>query len=605
MSFTLGAQLNSQLSYSSHSRDWSQKHARVFCWLLIILCTSLFSDITHAQTIDSGSPIKIQGVSSQLLENIEIHLELQDGKIPLSGLGFPRSNEYILNKTNQALQALGYYHPQINLSGNYTGWQLKITPGEPTRWKNVQIEISGEGKENKQLKQFSINHPFISQQVVNHKTYGQYKKQLLATANEYGYLNAQFVKSLLEVDKKNKQANIVWLFETGTQFQLNSIQLKGSALSDNFLQYYLKIQPGENYQQSKIIETQQALNRSGYFQSIVVTQDIDKKKNLVDIEFSLKDIDKYELKTSIGYGTDSKQRFGISWRDNRVNDVGENYILSAEHSKIKDEVSIQYNKPFKEISADWINQLSYRIKNDQLGRSKQSRYISKILTKHTPLWSTQWSLTFATEENTNNEDISSYLEYLVPSFQADYYSVEDPFGADSGWRWKGTINFSHESLSDPDIDFIQYHQQAKVIWKLSENWRFMLRNDIGYTHMPLDEFNANMPSDYRFLAGGDVSVRGFKYQALGPESENDKKLGGKHLLTASAELDYQFAENWRWAIFSDHGNAFNNWSNYEIRHSLGTGIRWITPIGSLRIDVAKGLDKQDDWRWHITIGPDL
>jgi len=114
-----------------------------------------------------------------------------------------------------------------------------------------------------------------------------------------------------------------------------------------------------------------------------------------------------------------------------------------------------------------------------------------------------------------------------------------------------------------------------------------------------------MPSNYRFFAGGDVSVRGYKYQTLSPINNTGTILGGKHLLSGSFEFDWQFNDDWRWAIFADTGSAFNNWNEMNQRQSIGTGIRWITPVGSIRIDYAKAIDEEKGWRLHITIGPDL
>jgi translocation and assembly module TamA len=64
------------------------------------------------------------------------------------------------------------------------------------------------------------------------------------------------------------------------------------------------------------------------------------------------------------------------------------------------------------------------------------------------------------------------------------------------------------------------------------------------------------------------------------------------------------------AAFYDMGNAMDD-SNFEFKAGAGVGVRWVSPIGPIRIDVAKALDpiKPDDetkgWRLHISMGPDL
>ena len=82
-------------------------------------------------------------------------------------------------------------------------------------------------------------------------------------------------------------------------------------------------------------------------------------------------------------------------------------------------------------------------------------------------------------------------------------------------------------------------------------------------------------------------------------------IGGKHIFSSSIEVDYLFNDDFRWAVFTDQGNAFNDLRAWELHKSVGTGIRWVTPIGAIRFDVAKALDGDKGWRIHVTIGPDL
>ena len=58
-------------------------------------------------------------------------------------------------------------------------------------------------------------------------------------------------------------------------------------------------------------------------------------------------------------------------------------------------------------------------------------------------------------------------------------------------------------------------------------------------------------------------------------------------------------------MFTDAGNAFNDVEDYELRHSAGTGIRWRSPLGPIRLDVARSVDEKRNWRVHLSMGPDL
>ena len=144
----------------------------------------------------------------------------------------------------------------------------------------------------------------------------------------------------------------------------------------------------------------------------------------------------------------------------------------------------------------------------------------------------------------------------------------------------------------------------RFIYSLGENdnHQFVGRSDLGYIFTK--DFN-KVPYNLRFFTGGDQSIRGFDYKSLAAE-ENGFKVGGQALAIGSLEYNYQFKEGWRAAVFSDFGNAYDKDFNTETAYGAGVGIRWASPIGPIRIDVATGLsDDNHPIRVHFFIGSQL
>jgi len=78
------------------------------------------------------------------------------------------------------------------------------------------------------------------------------------------------------------------------------------------------------------------------------------------------------------------------------------------------------------------------------------------------------------------------------------------------------------------------------------------------------------------------------------------------LLTSSLEYDYRLTGDWWGATFYDAGNAFNGWDALELKTAAGMGIRWISPVGPIRLDIAHPFDDDDnDYRIHFSIGPEF
>ncbi len=132
----------------------------------------------------------------------------------------------------------------------------------------------------------------------------------------------------------------------------------------------------------------------------------------------------------------------------------------------------------------------------------------------------------------------------------------------------------------------------------------MTRAEAGFT--AIDQFR-DLPASVRFFAGGDISVRGYAYNSLGPTDPLGAVIGGSNLLVGSIEVDQQVAANWSVAAFIDSGNAYDDLNNFDPATGVGCGCPLVLAPRPIRIDVAIPLEKDapDNYRVHITLGPDL
>ncbi|MEF9426350.1 MAG: BamA/TamA family outer membrane protein, partial [Candidatus Mariimomonas ferrooxydans] len=81
--------------------------------------------------------------------------------------------------------------------------------------------------------------------------------------------------------------------------------------------------------------------------------------------------------------------------------------------------------------------------------------------------------------------------------------------------------------------------------------------------------------------------------------------GGRHLLAGSIEYEQRIKDKWSAAVFYDIGNAIDSFSD-SLKSAAGIGIRWKSPVGPVRADLAFPLNASDEsWRIHFIVGPDL
>ncbi len=104
-----------------------------------------------------------------------------------------------------------------------------------------------------------------------------------------------------------------------------------------------------------------------------------------------------------------------------------------------------------------------------------------------------------------------------------------------------------------------------------------------------------VPPDWRFYAGGGGSVRGYPFQSIGPRTASGSPAGGDGLFESGLELRQRVGANWGWAVFADAGAVSENGipGTGALAIGLGLGLRYFTPVGPVRVDVATPLDPSD------------
>jgi len=162
-----------------------------------------------------------------------------------------------------------------------------------------------------------------------------------------------------------------------------------------------------------------------------------------------------------------------------------------------------------------------------------------------------------------------------------------------------------------ESSFLSGELQLKWVHRFTPQYRLITRADLGAT---LADSVDDLPASRRFYAGGDNSIRGWGFDALGPnDPQTDKTVGGRYLAVGSLELERHIKGAWSAAVFTDFGNAFDPDYEQSFAQSVGLGLRWASPIGQVRFDLAFALttERGDDEdglppaRLHLVIGPDL
>lgn len=577
--------------------------------LLLAFLTTFFATTLFAQI---KANIDITGIDKPLEDNVRLLLSVEQQKDHqyLSEGRLHRLHEKAPQEITKALQPFGYYRPIINstISNISTQqspalWQLHYTvdPGPPLPIGKLDFILKGEMRNDPEIQKIIKNIPLQEGRVFNHIEYDNFKTSLARIASERGYFNASFIEHRVEINLDSYQADVRLVYDGGARYRFTEPSLNQAVLDAELLQRYIPFEAGTPYSLNLLIELQQVLNDSYYFQTVEISPGEPlHDSHEIPINVKLTPRKRHRFSLGLGFGTDTGARGKFGWEMPRINSRGHRFDSNIQLSQIGYNITANYRVPIYNPRTD---QLIYSagIVNETIDdRESTLRSLGVSLKHRRKEWRETISLNYQREDFVVGED-SGRSNLLIPGINWSRTWGDNFIYALDGFRFDLDLRGANRALVS-DNDFAQLQGSIKFITSFGNRNRFITRGTLGSTWS--DEFH-ELPSSLRFFAGGAQSVRGYSYKSLGPVDINGDVIGGKYLLAGSIEYEHMFLKKWGLAIFYDAGNAIDD-LNDDLEKGVGFGLRWKSPVGTIRIDMANALSLDGNpWRLHIDIGPDL
>ncbi len=629
--------------------------------------------------------------------------------------------------SNQAAQAVGYYNAEFRFEKlSPSRVRVKVTPNEPVRINEQNIEFTGAGEKRPQFQVIRLVPDQDVGDIFNHGLYETTKTRIANAASDNGYFDAYWRLHDVKVSQPENKADINLRYETGERYKLDKVEFRMSdpskplPLNQNILESMAPWKEGDDYGFWRVNTLANNLTNSRYFnytlvdsikpdpiekplelppdlQTLVDEQNIDVDEsnllspeerrlakarqlatsnkevtqNVVDekqfagtqkvkegepqtamLQSAPSQQDEKEteqdrlqaqaretkripvivtlnadklnsLETGIGYGTDTGARLRSQYRRSIVNKYGHSFDANLEVSQIRQSIDGRYSIPYKHPLNDYFNIVGgyeRETRNNigpDVGLLTESAVLGgeRIIKRPLGNWQHTFGVRYRLDRLTQqgNVDISelpdafktaaSEQEALLFSYETSKTTSNTRLNPTKAFKQTYKLELGSESLLS-DANMAIASAGWRFIYSLGENddHQFVGRSDLSYIFT--DNFD-KVPYNLRFFTGGDQTIRGFDYKSLSPEV-NGYKIGGQALAVGSLEYNYQFKDGWRAAVFSDFGNAYDKDFNNPAAYSIGVGIRWKSPIGPIRLDVASGIsDENHPIRLHFFIGPQL
>ncbi|WP_288992608.1 autotransporter assembly complex family protein [uncultured Marinobacter sp.] len=561
--------------------------------------------LTWAQQVE----VNVEGDYPQLQDNAEAFLGEVEGRSAGSLRRYASTAEA---QVEEALRALGYYSPMIQWEvveqpgDDETPARLVLTvqPGEPIRVRSRQVSIEGPASRDPDFVGTLPEKPSEGD-VLNHGQYSTLRQTIQNRATRLGYFDGEFTTRRLEVNPEQHTADISLVFRSGVRYRLGELSFKeGHGFEEQLLEQFVRFEPGEIYHADKVARLSGDLSNSGYFSGVDIDASPGKaEEGVIPVSVDLTTRPPRSVAAGVGFSTDVGPRFSGNWREHWINPMGHRRGAQTELSVPRQNVGAWYELPLDPPMTDSIR-LSAGYQREDIEDVESELLTLGQQWKHQldNGWLQVASIRWEGERFRIGDDDPEQSSLLLPGLGYSKLQADSPLDPSRGYRIQFDVTGSHRAVIS-DVDILHANVLVKGLYTLADNHRFLSRFQFG--GVATNRFS-DVPPSLRFFAGGDQTVRGYGYETLSPRNSEDVAIGGRYLMVGSVEYQYEFTENWRVAAFVDEGNAVDDLSD-PLATGAGLGIRWISPVGPLRLDVAKGLDPEfgGEWRIHFSMGPEL
>lgn len=555
--------------------------------------------------------LNIQGVDKKLHKILESALALpaaiiSEDKINKNWLSYHQRK--LPELVSASLEPYGYFHSQVESQveeinqGEYQ-LNIEVKPGQPLKISTLELNLTGPGASFPPLLQLLESFPLHVGDILRQDIYQEGKAELLQGAINLGYFDAKVQQHQILVNRDTRQVNIILHLESGARFYFGkTVFMDHGEYLERLLYRYLSYQEGDYFSQKKLDQTRKRMRHARLFRSIDIQPVRDQvEKHQIPIQIDLKPAPRHQLLPGIGYGSDSGVRGSLRYRNRNLFHRGHEFQGDLRISEKSEYFLTTYTIPdldhldrMTRFHAGFIHEDNTSYENEKL--FTEAEYIR-------PLYKELTGSLFIRQERERywiGDDDSELSHLLLPGVRLVWRQVDDLITPRRGIQIRLELKGGADALFS-DIDFLQTTGNITTIHPLPQQLSLLLRLRGGATWH--SSSFSHLPASLRFFPGGGQGVRGYKYKTLGPKDNDGEYIGGKHLLVANIELEKKLNPDWGIFIFTDIGNSFNTWSDYDTKQGAGIGANYYTSIGPLQFDVARPIgDQKKKLRLSLSVG---
>ena len=609
----------------------SARRARTFAILLAgaVLCV----DSAHAANPQS---YKVDWVSSgdkaiDSTMKLTSQLETLKETAPVDPFGLIARARGDVTRLQTVLQSFGYYDGTITITINdmaldsagladtltalpkKSDAHVKVEPTLGPQFHIGRIDVQGALPPGmRQKMNLSPGAPAIASDVL---AAGSNLQAALADA---GYAFATVEKPVAYEVPAQHVLNLKFRVTTGPRVRIGAIRIEGlEEVHESRLRRRLLVHTGELYDAAAIEKARQDLLSIGLFSTVSVHLGGADQSQRVPITFVVNEAKRYTVGVSAAYSSDLGGSLGVNWSDRNVFGGGQQLNASATAINLGGSATtgLGYDVSLGYLIPDFRRRdqtLGFQVRALRQALQAYTQTGETLGTTLTRKLSSVWSLSTGLSyehEIIDQENIRYKYNLLMLPISAYYDSTDlssplvDPtHGYRISLNVTPTLSYGSSGKTFVVVQgsVATYYDLHKLLPGDPAGRSVIAARVLSGVAAGATQFS--LPPDQRFYAGGSGTVRGYRYQSVGPEFADGNPVGGTSMQALNLELRQRIGTNLGFVAFVDSGGVSGS-SGSVYRIGVGAGVRYYTSIGPIRFDLALPTKRRpNDDRFEIYIG---
>jgi outer membrane protein insertion porin family len=461
----------------------------------------------------------------------------------------------------------------------------------------------------------------------------QLRQDILKITDRYGDLGYAFVniEPETEIDNEAKTVDVTYRIDQGPEVMIDKIVITGNTKTrDKVIRREMKVEEQQRFSGTKLKKSRDALNRLGFFQEVNLTTQRSRSEDKLNLQVDVKEGQTGALTAGAGFSSADNLLFNARISENNLFGRGHRAVLNADFGQTRQNFIASFTEPwlFDIPLSTTFDVFRWRLDFDDFTRGGTGLSVRTLY----PLTALgydelfqRWSLEevrVGAEYRLEDAEITDIARRSPPSVVAE--EGESVTSSIRPILTRNTLN----SLFDPtrgsfqeisveyaglggESDFVKADARMRFFWPIYRSpaigtFVYSIGGTIGFGRGDRGNSGDELPLYERYFPGGINSVRGFATRTLGPrepirdaqgrEIDTDP-IGGSQQLVVNNEIIFPIVEplGLKGVVFFDVGNAWLADDGYDLgdlRYAVGGGVRWLSPLGPIRIEIGIPLNKE-------------